>query len=419
MKQEHNQKEQARNLYINEGMMQTEIADTLGIDRKTIYRWIKSGQWEETRITRSQSPADLGQSMYNHITAINERIARRGPFNRIPTMEETTMLCRLMDNARKTGRLHVGGYYQAYDELIKNIAAYNEELARSVAVHAEQYLKSMYPSQDFVLMELPPLTEDELAAEERRDKISSIPEVARLKGLRGQEKLSLLSLIFHKHNIIIEEPDLLGETESITTNEPIPALPKNSNTPGFYQNYQDALKDKTIVPNTILPKPNAHPHQEETALPALDQPAECPMPHENDEMGHFEPATSLTSVPTKKPEECPMPHENDEMGHFEPAASLTSMPAGKPQECPMPHENDKMGHFKPAISLPSKPAEKLQECPIPHENGKMGNLKKPTSCFHNSFRLSTNDFRLKKPHSPRKWQNGEFKNTLFFGIWNF
>jgi transposase-like protein len=250
MKQEHKHKEQARDLYINQGMMQTEIADTLGIDRKTIYNWIKAGQWEETRITRSQAPAELGQSMYNHITAINERIARRGPFNRIPTTEETTMLCRLMDSAKKNSRLHVGGYYQAYDELIKNIAADNEELARAVAVHAEQHLKSMYPSQDFVLMELPPPTEEELAAEDRRDKISRIPEVARLKGLRGQEKLSLISLIFHKHNIIIEEQDLLGEMESITSSEPIPALPKNSNTPGFYQNYQDALKDKIIVPTT-------------------------------------------------------------------------------------------------------------------------------------------------------------------------
>ncbi len=362
MKQEHKHKEQARDLYINQGMMQTEKADTLGIDRKTIYNWIKAGQWEETRITRSQAPAELGQSMYNHITAINERIARRGPFNRVPTMEETTMLCRLMDNARKTGRLHVGGYYQAYDELIKNIAADNEELARAVALHAEQYLKSMYPSQDFVLMELPPLTQEELDAEERKDKVSRIPEVARLKGLRGQEKLSLLSLIFHKHNIIIEELDLLGETESISTTEPVPALPNNSNIPGFYQNYQDALKDKIIVPTTpgISPSHTSQPadylKEEATLLDSLSEPPNSPIPHENGQMGNYEPPvrSSNESIKNNHQQESPIPRENGKMGNFETPTSASPHAPNQndhPQKSPIPHENGQMGNFEPSTMI--------------------------------------------------------------------
>jgi hypothetical protein len=269
-----------------------------------------------------------------------------------------------MDSARKNGRLHVGGYYQAYDELIKNIAVDNEELARAVAAHAEQYLKSMYPSQDFVLMELPPPTKEELAAEDRRDKISRIPEVARLKGLRGQEKLSLLSLIFHKHNIIIEELDLLGETESISNgSEPIPALPQKSNTPGFYQNYQDALKDKIIVPTTSIPQHTVHQHHETTALAAIDQAADdskeaapkCPMPHENGKMGHLAPPAPATHTfnQNNQPQKCPMPHENDKMGHFEPSAASPNVSTAteQPTKSPMPHENGKMGHFEPSTMI--------------------------------------------------------------------
>ncbi len=64
---------QARDLYIYQGKTQEEIAVLLNVSRKTVYNWIKNGQWAEIKLSNHQAPAVVLQDVYNHITEVNKK----------------------------------------------------------------------------------------------------------------------------------------------------------------------------------------------------------------------------------------------------------------------------------------------------------------------------------------------------------
>ena len=59
-------------MYLHEGKTQTEIAQILNVERKTVYNWIQKGKWIEMKIANQQAPAAVLREMYNHIGEINK-----------------------------------------------------------------------------------------------------------------------------------------------------------------------------------------------------------------------------------------------------------------------------------------------------------------------------------------------------------
>ena len=55
--------EQAKNLYFNAGKSSGEIASALGIDRKTVYNWIKQSKWEEMKIVTDKIIPQITKEM--------------------------------------------------------------------------------------------------------------------------------------------------------------------------------------------------------------------------------------------------------------------------------------------------------------------------------------------------------------------
>ena len=76
----------AKDLFLQADKTQTEIAEILDVNRKTVYLWSKKGKWEEKRIALSQTPSSIQQDYYNHMSAINAKIRERE--DNCPTMEE-------------------------------------------------------------------------------------------------------------------------------------------------------------------------------------------------------------------------------------------------------------------------------------------------------------------------------------------
>ncbi|MGN6568753.1 MAG: terminase gpP N-terminus-related DNA-binding protein [Flavipsychrobacter sp.] len=149
-----NQNIQARELYMQGGLTQQEIAEILNVNRKTVGLWIQQGQWRQLRIAAQQSPAMLLQDFYNQLAVLNETIHQRGG---IPTIEESVVQRRLIMNIQSFKQQPVSNYIQIYTELIDHIGKQDPALGKTIATHADTLVrqktskKRLYIAQDMFL----------------------------------------------------------------------------------------------------------------------------------------------------------------------------------------------------------------------------------------------------------------------------
>lgn len=149
-----NQNIQARELYMQGGLTQQEIAEILNVNRKTVGLWIQQGQWRQLRIAAQQSPAMLLQDFYNQLAVLNETIHQRGG---IPTIEESVVQRRLIMNIQSFKQQPVSNYIQIYTELIDHIGKQDPVLSKTIATHADILVrqktskKRLYIAQDMFL----------------------------------------------------------------------------------------------------------------------------------------------------------------------------------------------------------------------------------------------------------------------------
>ena len=96
----------ARELYLHEDKTQTEIADMLNVNRKTVYLWMKKGKWEEIKHAVEQAPTVLLHKMYDHIGAVNRRIDTHEDGCPLPV--EVEMLRKLVKMTKDIGGTYTG-----------------------------------------------------------------------------------------------------------------------------------------------------------------------------------------------------------------------------------------------------------------------------------------------------------------------
>jgi predicted DNA-binding protein YlxM (UPF0122 family) len=147
MQPKSEKQQQAQNLYLHTDRSAPEIADILNLNRKTIYLWIKNGKWEEMRRTANQAPDMVLNNVYNHIEAINDKISNRE--DHCPTMQEVSMLSKLLNMTTIVNKNHVGSYIQAFEELIRFISRKDLDFCKKLTEYADRYVRGTFGNDDF------------------------------------------------------------------------------------------------------------------------------------------------------------------------------------------------------------------------------------------------------------------------------
>lgn len=143
------QQQLAQDLYLNTDKTQQEIADILNVNRRTVYLWIKTGRWEEMKLAVKQAPALILQDIYNHIEAINGKIRRRGPNDRVPVMQEVEMLRKLLNMTTAIQKKNSGSYAEVFTELIIFISRSDDALAMRVRDFTSRYMRGTFGEKSF------------------------------------------------------------------------------------------------------------------------------------------------------------------------------------------------------------------------------------------------------------------------------
>jgi predicted DNA-binding protein YlxM (UPF0122 family) len=148
------QKQQARQMFFQSDMTRTEIADKLGVSRRTIYQWSVDGNWDKLRQSARNMPVMLAEKVYYLIGHLTDQMLQKDPLSPIVTKEEVDMLgkltsivCRLRKGSTVSENMETFTY------LLERISSKDPELAQQVSPHLNDYIEARRgkTEKDFLL----------------------------------------------------------------------------------------------------------------------------------------------------------------------------------------------------------------------------------------------------------------------------
>jgi DNA-binding XRE family transcriptional regulator len=139
-------KSHARGLYFQTQLSQQEIADRVGVNRKTLYLWINEEKWQEARLAAAQSPTILLHQYYQQLININEFIAARtdSPF---PTPKEADVIRKLSSVIKQLStKVNLGTMVEVFnlftDDFLRQ--GYSQQEAIAVRKYMDDFLKRRF-----------------------------------------------------------------------------------------------------------------------------------------------------------------------------------------------------------------------------------------------------------------------------------
>jgi predicted transcriptional regulator len=140
----NDQHEQARNLYLETGLTQSQIAELVGISQKTVSLWVSEGQWARLKRLAKEMPGIAVDSMFTELTEINNAVRNRPEGMRYATLEEAEIRRKILASIKYVQEHRSAG---SHIEVMMNFILYmkplisNPEL-KMLIKHADSYLKA-------------------------------------------------------------------------------------------------------------------------------------------------------------------------------------------------------------------------------------------------------------------------------------
>lgn len=137
-----NLQKRAENLFLNTDKSQKEIAEQLGVDPKTLYRWIRQGHWRELKSATRRMPSILVENIYAQLDDMNFSIAQRDRGNRFPTKDESLTINRLINSIERVKKqTSQGQNIEFMMNFINWLMPQNHELADTLLDYSSGFLK--------------------------------------------------------------------------------------------------------------------------------------------------------------------------------------------------------------------------------------------------------------------------------------
>jgi len=140
------QQQHAKDLFLNTALSRTQIAETLGVNRKTLYKWIKEGDWLQQKFINHHGPTRLATQYYEQLGAINDIIAARAqqPY---PTKEECLVIRQLTNTIKNfSKRQPVAESVKAFMTVSGDLIRRDSTLAREVTPFIDKYVNQLVRS---------------------------------------------------------------------------------------------------------------------------------------------------------------------------------------------------------------------------------------------------------------------------------
>lgn len=125
------EKQIARELYLNTGMTQKEIAIKLSISEPTLSKWVNSGKWDELKAAKSITKEQLLKQAYEQLAAINNAIEERGGVPDKQLSDAKGILVKEIALLEKNHSISTAVYIM--DRFLNYVLTHNPSVAREVS----------------------------------------------------------------------------------------------------------------------------------------------------------------------------------------------------------------------------------------------------------------------------------------------
>jgi hypothetical protein len=135
------QQEQALKLYLQKSLSKTEIAETLGVNRRTVYQWSVDGDWDTLRMSARCMPSYLAQKCYYIIGHFTDHLLQRDSAYRTVSKEDVYILSKLVTtvNKLKTGATPSESM-ENFTLFLEGVKHQDPDLADRVQPYVGQYI---------------------------------------------------------------------------------------------------------------------------------------------------------------------------------------------------------------------------------------------------------------------------------------
>jgi predicted transcriptional regulator len=147
-------KQQAKEMYFQSGLTKTEIAEKLGVSRRTVYQWSADGNWDKLRQSARNMPVVLAEKVYYLIGHLTDQMLQREPLDPIVTEREVNMLARLTNIVGKLRKgCTVSENMETFTYFLERMMSKDPGLAERVQPYVEEYIEARRgkSERDFLL----------------------------------------------------------------------------------------------------------------------------------------------------------------------------------------------------------------------------------------------------------------------------
>jgi predicted DNA-binding protein YlxM (UPF0122 family) len=133
---------QARNLYFQTNLSQTQIANLLDVDRKTVYTWLTEGNWRQQKKLAMHMPSKIAEQYYYMLANMNHEILSRGhqPYPLTHEAEQMRKVSLCLRNIKN--RQTVNESMEAYTFLAEVIAREEPDLAERINPYIQRVIQN-------------------------------------------------------------------------------------------------------------------------------------------------------------------------------------------------------------------------------------------------------------------------------------
>ena len=135
-------KEWARVLFLRENMAQQEIADKVGISRRSLSKWMREGKWEEMKVGLTLTKDEQIQNLYRQIAEINGAIALREAGKRFASTAEADTIGKISAAIKKLeGDIGIADYVAVGIKFIEFIRRMDLDKAKEVTTLWDAFIR--------------------------------------------------------------------------------------------------------------------------------------------------------------------------------------------------------------------------------------------------------------------------------------
>ncbi len=136
-------KHQAKTLFFQSGLNNTQIASLLNVSRRSISTWVKEGDWNRLKQSAKYLPSMLAENCYHIIGHLTESYLSESRMTNPITFKEIEGLHRLTLTAKKLqNRCTINENMELFGYFMEMVSQRDPELARSIHPYIDEFISS-------------------------------------------------------------------------------------------------------------------------------------------------------------------------------------------------------------------------------------------------------------------------------------